>query len=103
MQSANCDATTAAPPVFVERVMDLLPPGQHFTPASAHPQHRRALLLAYPPVPVPSGLNAFDACGTACSIDAQLSPTELREPPFAERPATTIGRPRCIAARGDCY
>src|ERR1700733_1415568 len=25
--------------------------------------------------PLPSGLNALDACGTACSIDAQLSPS----------------------------
>src|SRR5271170_5075651 len=26
-------------------------------------------------LPLPSGLNAFDACGRACSIDAQLSPS----------------------------
>src|ERR1700739_1534697 len=25
--------------------------------------------------PLASGVNAFDACGTACSIDAQLSPS----------------------------
>src|SRR3984885_15721463 len=25
--------------------------------------------------PLPSALNALDACGTACSIDAQLSPS----------------------------
>src|SRR4029077_4310906 len=25
--------------------------------------------------PLPSGLNALEACGTACSIDAQLSPS----------------------------
>src|SRR5580698_3507219 len=25
--------------------------------------------------PLPSGANALDACGTACSIDAQLSPS----------------------------
>src|ERR1700730_14546702 len=26
-------------------------------------------------LPLPSGLNALEACGTACSIDAQLSPS----------------------------
>src|SRR5277367_3761318 len=26
-------------------------------------------------LPLPSGLNAFEACGTACSIEAQLSPS----------------------------
>src|ERR1700739_4984020 len=26
-------------------------------------------------LPLPSGLNALDACGRACSIDAQLSPS----------------------------
>src|ERR1700689_3850602 len=47
--------------------------------------------------PLPSGLNALEACGTACSIDAQLSPSSSANaaiytsaPTFGSLPASEM-------------